>query len=88
MNDKDLKTLLANLHDTLENTEQVDAETLQLVRELDEEIHRLSERGADEGDVEGVIDQARSIQSRFAVEHPVAERFLREIMDALAKVGI
>ena len=88
MKDKDLKTLLANLHDTLEKTEQVDAETLQLVQDLDEEIHRLSERGAGEDELEGVLDQARSIQSRFAVDHPVADRFLREIMDVLAKVGI
>jgi Domain of unknown function (DUF4404) len=85
MNDKDLKTLLANLHETLGDTDEVDAETLRLVRELDEEIHRLSERG---GEVEGVLDKAKSVETRFAVDHPVAEGFLREIIDTLAKLGI
>jgi hypothetical protein len=66
----------------------VDEETLALVRELDEEIHRLTEAGAQVDDVEGVLDQAKSMETRFAVDHPVAERFLREIVDALSRVGI
>jgi hypothetical protein len=88
MSDKNLKELLNSLQNTLENTDKVDAETLQLVRELDEEIHRLSEAGAAAGEYDGVIDRAKSVETRFAVDHPIAERFLREIIDALAKVGI
>ena len=42
----------------------------------------------DELDFDSVVDRARSVETRFAVDHPVAERFLREIIDALAKVGI
>jgi DNA-directed RNA polymerase subunit L len=84
----DLKTLLNQLNDALENTDKVDAETLALVHELDEEIHRLTEAGAAAEDYDNVLDQAKSIETRFAVEHPVAERFLREIIDALARVGI
>jgi cobalamin biosynthesis protein CbiD len=88
MTDQKLKKLLNSLQDTLERTEQVDAETLALVHELDEEIHRLTETGAQADDVEGVLDQAKSMETRFAVDHPVAERFLREIIDALSRVGI
>ncbi len=88
MSKHDLKELLNRLNDALEGTERVDEETLTLVRELDQEIHRLTAAGAQADDVEGVIDQAKSMETRFAVDHPVAERFLREIMDALAKVGI
>lgn len=83
-----LKELLSSLQDTLEHTERVDAETLDLVRELDAEIHRLTEAGASSVEYEGALDQAKSMEARFAVDHPVAERFLREIIDALAKVGI
>jgi hypothetical protein len=79
---------LSSLQDTLEHTERVDAETLDLVRELDAEIHRLTEAGASGVEYEGALDQAKSMEARFAVDHPVAERFLREIIDALAKVGI
>ncbi len=88
MSEPDLKELLNRLNDALEGTERVDEETLALVRELDEEIHRLTEAGAQVDDVEGVLDQAKSMETRFAVDHPVAERFLREIIDALSRVGI
>jgi hypothetical protein len=88
MSDQKLKELLALLRSELETAEQVDSETLELVRELDEDIHRLVESDADTGDFDSVVDRAASIETRFAVDHPVAERFLREIIDALAKVGI
>jgi hypothetical protein len=88
MGNHDLKEMLNRLNDALEDTDRVDEETLALVRELDEEIHRLTEAGAQRGEVEGVIDQAKSMETRFAVDHPVAERFLREIIDALSRVGI
>jgi len=88
MGNHDLKEMLNRLSDALEDTDRVDEETLALVRELDEEIHRLTEAGAQPGEVEGVIDQAKSMETRFAVDHPVAERFLREIIDALSRVGI
>lgn len=88
MNEKNLRELLSNLHDVLEKTDEVDPETLELVRELDEEINRLVESGSSEDDFDGVVDQAKAVETRFAVDHPVAERFLREIIEALSKVGI
>jgi ABC-type transporter Mla subunit MlaD len=88
MNDKSLKELLNSLHAVLEKTDEVDPETLELVRNLDEEINRLVESDSSEGDFDNVVDQAKSVETRFAVDHPVAERFLREIIDALSKVGI
>lgn len=88
MTDQKLKDLLNSLQQAMEQTEKIDAETADLVRELDEEIHRLTEAGARPDDVEGVLDQAKSMETRFAVDHPVAERFLREIIDALSRVGI
>ena len=88
MNDKSLKELLNSLHAVLEKTDEVDPETLELVRNLDEEINRLVESDSTEGDFDNVVDQAKSVETRFAVDHPVAERFLREIIEALSKVGI
>jgi len=88
MNDKSLKELLNSLHAVLEKTDEVDPETLKLVRNLDEEINRLVESDSAEGDFDNVVDQAKSVETRFAVDHPVAERFLREIIEALSKVGI
>jgi len=88
MNEKSLRELLNSLHEVLENTEKVDPETLELVRELDEDINRLVENGSAEDEFDNVVDRAKSVETRFAVDHPVAERFLREIIDALSRVGI
>ena len=88
MNDKSLKELLNKLHAVLEKTDEVDPETLKLVRNLDEEINRLVDPDSPEDDFDSVVDQAKSVETRFAVDHPVAERFLREIIDTLSKVGI
>lgn len=88
MKEKNLRELLNNLHDVLEKTDEVDPETLELVRDLDEEINRLVDSGSAEDDFDGVIDQAKAVETRFAVDYPVAERFLREIIEALSRVGI
>ncbi len=86
MTEKNLNELLRELNQALEKIDEIDPETRELVKDLDEDINRLLESG--EEDLEGVVDRARSIETRFALEHPFAERFLREIIDALAKVGI
>lgn len=88
MSDRKLRDLLARLHKELENTDEVDSETLELVRELDVDINRLVESDTVADELDNVVDRARSVQTRFAVDYPAADRFLREIIDTLAKVGI
>jgi hypothetical protein len=88
MNEKSLQELLNELQDVLEKTDQIDPETRKLVKDLDEEVNRLLDPDSAENDFERAVDHARSVEARFAVNHPVAERFLREIIEALSKVGI
>lgn len=88
MTDKNLKELLSELNDILEKTDSVDTETRGLVRDLDEDINRLLDPESPDIDFDNVMDHARSVETKFAVEHPVAERFLREIIEALSRVGI
>lgn len=88
MRDQELKDLLARLHHELENTEKVEAETLDLVRKLDADIHKLVESSSKTEAFDAVLDRARSLKNQFAAKHPVAERFMAEIMDTLAKIGI
>jgi hypothetical protein len=88
MSNEKLKQLLENVHTALEDTRELDDETRDLVRELDEDIHRLVESGADAEQFDSAMDKAKVLQARFATKHPVAERFFREIIDVLAKVGI
>lgn len=88
MNETNLKDLLRQLHQALEKTDSVDPDTLKQVRELDEEVNRLLDSGSRGEEFDNVLDQAKAVETRFAVDHPVAERFLREIIESLSKVGI
>jgi hypothetical protein len=88
MNETNLKELLKQLHQALEKTDSVDPDTLKQVKELDEEVNRLLESGSQGEEFDNVVDQAKAVETRFAVDHPVAERFLREIIETLSKVGI
>lgn len=88
MSDKQLKDLLARLQTELENTDEVDSETLELVRELDVDINRLVESGSADDEFENVVARAQSMEARFAANHPAAEQFLREIINVLARIGI
>lgn len=88
MNENNLKELLRQLHQALEKTDSVDPDTLKQVKELDEEVNRLIESGSEGEEYDNVVDQAKAVETRFAVDHPVAERFLREIIEALSRVGI
>lgn len=88
MPDQELKDLLVKLTRELENTDKVEAETLDLVRKLDTDIHKLVESSSPHETFEPVLERARSLKTRFAAEHPVAERFMAEIMDTLSKLGI
>ena len=84
-NDK-LKSLLASIHDELDNTE-LDSETRSMLKSLDSDIHQLLDSDHEAAD-RPVIEQAGELEARFASEHPVAERFMREIIDTLVKLGV
>jgi Domain of unknown function (DUF4404) len=88
MPDQELKKLLVQLHHELEQTDSVSGETLALVRELDADIHKLVAPTPRPEVFESVLERARLLKTRFAANHPVAERFMAQIMDSLAKMGI
>lgn len=86
-NDK-LKSLLQQLKQELDNQAVTDAETAQLARELDAEIHDLLDPDTEQSVADTALDKARSLESEFAADHPVVAQFLRQIIDTLGKMGI
>jgi hypothetical protein len=88
MSDQELKSLLSKLHHELLNTDTVSAETLSLVRELEADVHRLVPPDPRPEIFESVLEQAKTLERQFAAKHPVAERFMSQIMDILARMGI
>ena len=83
MSKERLTELLTELSDELHHTGDVDEDTRALLSQLHDDIDRLT------GDSHATaVDRAKSLESRFAANHPVAERIAREFADLLAKMGI
>jgi len=78
-----LSELLTELNRELHEAGDVDAETRELLNQLNDDIDRLT------GETQSsAVDRAKHLESRFAANHPVAERIAREFADLLAKMGI
>ncbi len=89
MNNEDLKNSLNSLHATLKSTEKADPDLLALLQVLDDDIRQLIARDArDAAGASGLADRTQSIAAQFAAQHPKIEIVLRELADALGKMGI
>ncbi len=81
--DERISELLTELNRALHTAGDFDEETRELLKHLNEDIDRLTgESGS------SAIDRAKQLESRFAANHPIAERIARELADVLAKMGI
>lgn len=83
MSSKRLRALLAELNKELHQPGEVDPETRALLRDLNQEIERVAGEFS-----ESALDRAKELESRFAANHPVAERLARELADILGKMGV
>jgi hypothetical protein len=88
MKEAAVKELMRKLHQELESADKIDPELLGLVRDLDFDIHRLMKTGAGSAETESILDRATALETQFAARHPVAEQVLREIVEALGKMGV
>ena len=79
-----IKELLAQLQEEIRSTD-MDEELQTLISDLDNDIHSVIE---DDGDMNVLIDRAKEMEAGFATRHPAAERFMREVIDALVRMGI
>lgn len=83
MSKQRLSELLTELGAELHATGDVDEDTRELLSQLHDDIDRLT------GETHSTtVDRAKNLESRFAANHPVAERIAREFADLLAKMGI
>lgn len=80
-----VKTLLTQLKAELSKAEDLDEETLALAQQLDSDIDALLERQEPNSPE---MENAIALEARFAANHPVAERIVREIIATLGRIGI
>jgi len=79
-----IKELLAQLQDEIRSTD-MDDELKTLMTDLDTDIHNVIEN---DEEVNALIDRAKEVEAGFATRYPAAERFMREVIDALVRMGI
>ena len=87
MSNEKIRELLAKLHDEVQKTE-VDADTRSSLRELDSDIHDLLNSSTPEPNITFVLERAKLLEAQFAISHPKVERFMREVIDTLVKIGV
>ncbi|MDH3643840.1 MAG: DUF4404 family protein [Gammaproteobacteria bacterium] len=86
MSDDEIRQTLNRLHQELENADHVKPELRTLLEEVDADIHKVL--GSDDEHPERLRERLEELAAKFAATHPGAERFLREIVDSLGKLGI
>jgi hypothetical protein len=84
MSNERIKDLLAQLREEIGKAD-VDDELQKLMGELDNDIHAVIEDDADAG---ALVERAKGLEADFATKHPAAERFMREVIDTLVRMGI
>lgn len=70
----------------LSKTDDIDEETMLLVKKLDKDIDTFIESKEDVNSP--LLDDAIALEARFSVTHPVTERIFRELIETLGRMGI
>jgi len=83
---KDVQKYLEQLRKELQRGEDYDLEALQILDKLHQEISQVDAQG--DIPVASMLDRIKGLESRFASKHPALEAAVRELADALAKMGI
>ncbi len=86
MNDKKLDSLLEQVHDELQKVDQVDAESLKLLQDLEQDVQSLLKKS--EVETPSILGRMQKAVERFEVEHPTLTTLLSEVSTILSNAGI
>jgi hypothetical protein len=87
MSNIEIRNLLAKLRDEIQKSE-LDAESQDLVREFDADVHELLDSDKTEDETAFVLKRAKEFEADFETEHPTTVRILSEFIEALSRMGI
>jgi hypothetical protein len=88
MTDKNLTTLLEQLHTELDNTQAVDEKGRELLRALNADIQELLERSESGQAPDTLLERLQVTIDHFEVTHPSFTTALSKIATALSNAGI
>lgn len=83
----EMKSALEQIHLELRSGTKVNPEVVDLLRVLESDIHAILDETV-EGTTPGVTDRLNKLALQFEVEHPQAAPVLRQVGEALSRVGL
>jgi hypothetical protein len=84
-----IKATLAELHQELENVDSVDPALLELLKQVDGDIHELLESQSPAAEeTSALMLRIEELGASFAAKHPATERFFQELISTLGRLGI
>ena len=86
MTDK-LDTLLEQVHAELQKVDKVDADSLKLLQDLEQDVQSLLKK-ADAIETPSIQERMQKAVEQFEVEHPTLTTLLSEISTILSNAGI
>ena len=87
MGEQRVKKLVSELLNELEKTDGVDQKLLSTIKKLEADIADLIDPSVDTTE-NTVLDDAIALEASFAVNYPVAEKIIRELINSLSRIGI
>jgi len=90
MDNQELRGLLLQLHDAIENTRSVDERGSELLRDLDGDIRDLLER-SEESPVQlhpSVVQRLEGALHHFEVNYPELTSLISSLLNSLSSAGI
>jgi hypothetical protein len=90
MDNKVDRNLLQELHKEINSTQAVDDKGIELLRDLDEDIHALLER-SEENKVDlhpSIVQRMEATLNHFEVTHPNLTTMISKILSGLSNAGI
>jgi Domain of unknown function (DUF4404) len=87
MNEEKVRKLLNELLEEIGQGENPDEELLGSAKRLQSDIDSLLNPDVDTSD-NTVMDDMIALEAQFAINHPVAEKIVRELVNSLSRIGI
>lgn len=89
MSISELKQSLKTLHENLHSTDQLDAELVDLLNVLNNDIHQLlNKESHDQDALSGLGDRTLALSAKLAAQSPNLEAGLRELGNILLRMGV
>ena len=90
MENKELRTLLNQLHEEIKNTQEVDEKGSKLLLKLEADIHLLLERSEEDREPlhPSIFQNLENTVTHFEVTHPNLTELVSEVSEALSNAGI